>query len=329
MNMRIFGGVLFATALTFFARTGEAANVSVVSRFDPNQGQLPESITRDFSGNIILSMAGAHTISKIIPDGMHSAVPIATLPVAAGAFSVGVKVSEKRDIFACSAAFNPALDASHVWRISPTGDVTEFAHLNANGFPNDLAFDEDDNLFVTDSQLGLLYKIDAHGHFAVWLSDPRLLGNPQHPLLGSPFGANGIAFDRTQRHLYISNTDFGVIYRTRINDDGSPGPLEVFASDPRLAGADGIAFNERGQLYVAVDAQNQIVQIDRCGALTVVAEGAPLDSPSSFAFASEGEDATTLFISSFAISEATGVRPGTPQPSLDSIHVAIGGLPLL
>jgi sugar lactone lactonase YvrE len=333
MRSKIVGSALFSAAtaaLSLFPRTSEAATVTLVAAFDPNQGQLPESITRDFDGNVILSMAGAHTIAKIIPDGQHAPVNIATLPVASGAFSLGVKVSEDGDIFACSAAFSASLDAAHVWRISPSGAVSEFAHLDAAGFPNDLVFDEDGNVYVTDSALGQIYKIDPAGTPAVWLRDSRLLGNAQHPPLGvAPFGANGIAFDRHQRVLYVDDTDFGAVYRVRVREDGSPGSRELFVSDPSLVGADGIAFDERGGLYVASNLQGHIVRIDRHGGLAVVAQGAPLDFPSSFAFGPEREcGGTTLFISSFAIGEAIGIAPGAPHPSLDSIQVPFGGLPL-
>jgi sugar lactone lactonase YvrE len=328
MRSKVYGGFLLISALSLIARRSEAAPIAVLAQFDPSQGQLPESITRDHQGNVLLSMAVAHTIFKIVPDGQHAAVPVATLPVAAGAFSVGIKVGRDGDIVACSAAFDPALDASHVWRISSSGAVSDLAHLNANGFPNDLVFDDDGDLFVTDSALGLIYKIDDDGSFRVWLSDPRLVGNPQHPLVGSPFGANGIVFDESERRLYVDNLDFGEIFRVRVDEDGSPGPLELFVSDPQLAGADGLAFDEKGHLYVAVNAQNHIAKINRDGAVSIVAQGAPLDSPSSLVFGPEREDATTLFISSFAIAQAIGVAPGVPMPSLDSIQVPFGGLRL-
>jgi sugar lactone lactonase YvrE len=315
-------------ALSLFAVRSDAADITLVASFDPTQGELPESITRDDEGNIILSFATAHTIATLIPDGAHTPVPLAVLPVPAGAFSVGVKVGPDGDVFALTAAFNPALDASALWRISRDGVVSEVAHLNANGFPDDLVLDDDGNFFVTDPALGLIYKIDQEGSTSVLLSDPRLLGNPAHPLIGAPFGVNGIAFDRGERHLYFDNTDFGEVFRVRIGDDGEPGPLELFASDPQLDGADGIAFDEAGHLYVAVDSQNQIAKVDRDGSVTVVAAGAPLDSPSSLVFGHERPDGTRLFISSFAIAEAIGLRPGTPQPSLDSIRTPIGGLPL-
>lgn len=301
----------------------------LIAQFDPAQGQMPESIARDHDGTVILSMAGAHTISRIVPDGRHTAEPIATLPVAAGAFSVGVKVRRNRDIFACSAAFNPQLDASHVWKLSPSGEVTDIAHLDAAGFPNDIAFDDKGNLYVTDSTLGQIYKIDKDRHITQWLRDPCLLGNSEHPLLGSAFGANGIVFDRDRRFLYVDNTDFGAVYRIPMHADGSPGPIELFVSDGRLAGADGIAFDTRGNLYVAVNAQNQIARIDGDRVVTLVAQGGPLDCPSSVAFATDGDEATKLFISSFAIAEAIGVTPGVPRPSLSSIQVPCGGLPPL
>src|SRR5262249_32559053 len=160
----------------------------------------------------------------LVPDGAHTPVPIAQLPVPNGAFSLGVKVGDDGHVYACSGAFDPTLDAAHVFRVSKSGAVTDLAHFAANAFPNDLAFDDEDNLYVTAPALGVIYKFDAERNVSTWLSDPRLLGSAAAPAFpGLPFGVDGIAFDKEQRHLYVDNLDFGEIFRIKIRDDGQPG----------------------------------------------------------------------------------------------------------
>jgi sugar lactone lactonase YvrE len=327
MIRHVSAGLLLASAVSLVALRSDAGSVSLIASFNPAQSQLPESITIDEEGTVFLSMSVAATVYKIIPDGHHSAVPFAPLPVAAGGVAVGLKLGPDDHLYAVSAAFDPALDASHVWRISPSGAVSEYAHLDPNGFPNDLAFDDDGDLFVTDSKLGLVYKIDPARQVSVWLSDPRLVGDvtTANPT-GVPYGADGIAFDKYGRHLYVDNFDFGEVFRVAIDDQDAPGPLELVASDPRIVGADGMAFDEEGDLYLAVNKQNQIAVLHPDGAISVVASGAPLDNPSSLVFGPAGCASNTLFISSFAIGEA--LTGGTPRPSLDATFVPFPGLPL-
>lgn len=331
MTRKLYAGVLLSSALSLVALRSDAVSATLIVALDPTQGQLPESITIDDDGTVLFSMSTARAVWKVIPDGLHAPVLITPLPVAAGAFTSGIKVGPDGHIYVCSAGFSPTLAASHVWRVSQNGTFEDFVDLDNNGFPNDLVFDFAGNLFVTDSTLGLIYKIDHEGHSSIWLEDPRLIGNVAHPLLVvAAFGADGLAFDADQRTLYVDNFDFGEIFRVHVGDDGTPGPLELFVSDPRLAGSDGLAFDLIGNLYAAVNAQNQVAVIAPNGFISIVTAGAPLDNPSSLVFGPLFSKASnTLYIGNFAISQAIGISPGTPMPSLTSIRVPIPGLPLL
>jgi sugar lactone lactonase YvrE len=300
--------------------------VTPIIDFDPTIGQLPESIAADAGGNLYVSMG--NSVFKV--DQQRSLSLLATLPINSAAFASGVKFGPDGFLYVGSAAFDPTLDASGVWKVSPqTGSVANVAVLDPTGFPNDIAFDRDGNVYVTDSFLAVVWKIDEGGAVTEWLSDPALEGNPSAPaLVLSAFGADGIAFDRNERNLYISNLDFGTILKVRLRRDGSAGPVETFASDPLLVGADGIAFDVKGTLFVAVNARDRIATVDRRGEVDVLVEGAPLDGPSSLAFGVRPSERHTLFFTNFAISRATGVTPGAPHPGIASLDVERPGLRL-
>lgn len=128
--------------------------------------------------------------------------------------------------------------------------------------PNDLAFDEAGNLYVTDSFQGLIYKIPAGGGAPqVWFQDPRLLGSPAFP-----FGVNGIRIDKNNKKLYVSVTvqnDFsGAIYRLPLISNPTASDLETFhiypASPFGPPAPDGVAFGKSGLLYVALAGSSQI-----------------------------------------------------------------------
>jgi sugar lactone lactonase YvrE len=303
----------------------EAAQPSTVVAFNPAAFELPESITSDEDGNIYLSMA--NQVKVVTPAGQVSV--FATLPIPAGAFVTGLKMGPDGYLYAGSGGFAPDPSAAFVWRISPSGVVSQFAALDSFGFPNDLAFDDDGNLYVTDPFLGCIWKLDEVGDSSIWLSDALLDGNSESPaLLIHEFGVDGIAFDRNQKSLYVGNLDYGRIIKIKM-DHGYPEDVQVFADDPEvLAGADGIAFDTKGTLFVAVNGQDRIAAVDKHGVVSVVAQGGLLDAPSSMVFGTTHDDKKTLYISSFAINRALGTQAGTPNPALLQMDVQHRGLSL-
>lgn len=322
---------IFASVFAFSLLPATAAlaspPVTVLQSFNPAYGQLPESITADDAGNYYFSMGG--TLQKYTAD--HQLVQVATIPVPVqqGAATLGVKVGPEGYIYVAVASFNPALSVSAVWRVSPDGqDVSQFVALPQESIPNDLVFDPQGNLYLTDSAKGQIWKIDPAGSAQVWFADPLLQGDPSNPVAGSPLGANGIAFDRFRRHLYVANTDYGRVVRIRLHHGRAKG-IEVVAASNLLVGVDGIAFDVLGNLYAAVNAADRIAMVSPFGTVSVLVEGAPLDAPSSLAFGTRCADRHTLYLTNFAIMRANGIKPGTPQPSLASLPVLVPGLDLV
>jgi sugar lactone lactonase YvrE len=320
-----FGLVMFAAASLVATARVEAMTLEQVIALDPALGQLPESIAADGGGNLYISMGSQ--VARV--DASRNLTTLATLPVPMGAFATGVKLAPNGRLFVAAGAFDPALDASYVFSVSRSnGNVSVVADLDPDGFPNDLAFDDRGATFLTDSALGAIWKITPNGAASIWLSDPLLQGNPETSVFGLPFGANGITFDRNKRKLYVSNTDLGAILEIEVRRSGAPGDVEVLAADPRLVGADGIALDRSGTLYVAVNSQDQLATVNRHGEVRVIAQGGLLDGPSSFAFGVAPCDRHTLYLTNFAISRATGAQPGVPHPAILSLRVSTPGLAL-
>ena len=202
--------------------------------------------------------------------------------------------------------------------------VELFASLDISGIPNDLAFDAGGNLYVSDSARGQVWKIDREGDVSTWKTDPLLLGlNPPGPPLGVSVGANGIAFDAGEQNLYVANTDYGRIVRIPVNGDGLAGEAEVFVEDKNaLRGADGITFDSKKNLYVAVSIQDRLVLISPTGKLITLAEGTLLQNPASLQFG-VGEEKNNLYVTSSAFLRFVGATFGTPRPALLKMSVEV------
>src|SRR2546428_534846 len=148
------------------------------------------------------------------------------------------------------------------------------------------------------------------GQRALWTRDPRLATGGFPPL-----GASGLAFDPSGAYLYVANPGDSAILRIGMRPNGSPGDVEVFArgatdADPELLhGADGLAFDVTGQLWVAADQANEIQVLSPARALVARyagADGDALDFPAGLAFFGR-----RLYVTSFAFT-----APGTGKVSV-------------
>ncbi|MFQ5583801.1 MAG: SMP-30/gluconolactonase/LRE family protein, partial [Calditrichia bacterium] len=129
---------------------------------------------------------------------------------------------------------------------------------------NDLAFDNEGYLYVTDSFQATIWRVPPDGGAPeIWFHDPGIDGF---------FGPNGIRFDKKGEYLYFSvtavNTGQGIVYRLPPIDNPALSDLEVFHTySPEwpeflAPGPDGIAFGKSGRLYVALAGTSQISVLD-------------------------------------------------------------------
>ena len=314
--------ILAATAsgLALAPPASAHAGSRVVRIVSLTASQLPGSITLDRHGHIYLSLNPLRETLKIAPGGTQST--FATIP--AGTASLGVRLDAHGNAYL-------AVVGSGIWRV-PAGGGTPALFAAIPGFPNGLAFDGRGNLYVSESVLGVIYRVSRNGSVAAWSSSPLLTGTTGpgpcglvHPS-GLPLGANGIAFNSRGSDLFVANTTFGTIVRIPVQRDGQAGTASVYAGpDCRLWGADGIAMDRRNNVYVAANAGRDIVRVGPGGRLRVLASfaaGDPLFSPSDIAFGTVRGERTEIFISDFARFTA-GVGAGVVK-----MNVGVPGLPL-
>lgn len=150
------------------------------------------------------------------------------------------------------------------------GDGVEFL------FPNDAVFGPDGALYMSDSGIyrpnimkvppeqrrnmptdGRVFRIDTKKRTASLLA--RGL-----------YFANGIAFAPDGRHLYVSTTNEGNLYRFPFKD-GRLAERQLVANlldpvkEPRFRGCDGMKFGKDGNLYVAMVWQGDVTVVTEEG----------------------------------------------------------------
>lgn len=304
--------------------------VGVIQNFGPNLKNdcpNPEGIAIDPTGNLYAASFAFQSVANIcVIDGDGNLVR--KIPVSAGPAGVAALLGElfepSQGLYVVDVgSLNRPAPNGRLLRIDPaTGEAT----VLADGYtaPNAIAQNRHRDLFVSDSFQGRIYKVPPDGSSnQVWIDDPLLRTNGF-----PPFGANGVAFDRDQRFLYVANTGDSRVLRIPVQDDGSAGPIEIFADGAAinarqgttgaLHGADGIMFDVQGNLYVCANQENEIQVLSPDAALIARHKGSgatALDFPASLVFKGRSLFITNLSLFDQGVNSKLSVL-GVPHPGL-------------
>ena len=273
--------------------------VEMIVQYDPAQNELPEGIALDSVGNVYVSLASLGELRQITPNGTQSVVT--TWDPEEGFGLLGLAVDEADHVYAAMSSSNPEING--VYQITPAGESTRLAGSEEIVVPNAITFGPKGDRFVTDTILGAVWHIPQDGAATLWVQDALLEGTGDFGF-GVPIGANGIAY--YEAALYVANTEQGLIVRIPVNDDGSAGTPETLIADAELlVGADGVAFDEAGDLYVVSVSGDLLLKIEMADdppTVTVLAEAADgLDGPASLAFGTHPETRQVIYMSNFAL----------------------------
>lgn len=220
---------------------------------------------------------------------------------------LGIAIDKQENLFVCD------WDAHGVYKVTPNRDVSLFADSDGTRklqFPNFCVFDDDGNLYVTDTGTsrkmqnihvpdGAIFRISRNGDcklFAEGLYQP-----------------NGLAMRRGESALYVIQTVVDDVLRLVIKPDGNPGKVSVYAryldSVP-----DGMAFTESGDLLVVTGLHEIIYRISPNGRTDIFLEDAnaeKLVAPANPAFG--GPKLDELYITNLmgnSVSRIKGVPRG-------------------
>ena len=177
-------------------------------------------------------------------------------------------------------------------------------------WPNDLVYGPDGFIYLTDSGITvneLIMENDAL-NMEAWLGPMNgcLYRINPHTLTSECLDQgfrfiNGIAFGPDEK-LYVSETVTGNIYRYNYDRGVVVGSRELFVSalgeggGKLLSGPDGMAFDCKGNLYVAVLGQSRVAVVSPSGKIerSIVTQG---QCPTNVAFGPKGRQA--IYVTEF------------------------------
>lgn len=277
----------------------------MIESYNAALGQLPEGVAVSPHGDIFVGLAGTGQIRQL-DRKTYAGEVLTSLPIGGG-FLLGLAF-EGDDLYAVVASFDAA--TCGVWAVEEDGSASRVVAFGANEFPNDLTFDADGNLFITESISGSVYGVEAGSTSrSLFVQDALLVGDINQSPVPFPIGANGITYDDDTQSVLVVNSQVPALIE--IDDlDGEAGALSVIAAGEHLRGGDGLSLDENGDVILVSNHNSTVSRIDRDnGNATVLADADDgLVFPSTAAFGQHGTDKRSLFIANFGF----GAGPSAP-----------------
>lgn len=247
---------------------------------------LPTGIAFGANGNLFISDG----------DRIYTVKPDVSTPPIATTFAVGVPGTNGLafDRYGNLWTGDGATGQGRVWRVSPGGAVVEVFRVQPMA-----------NEVNLNSGVGGVGR-DARTLPAGTITVTPTTRNAANMLGSQPFVANGVAFDN-KGDMYVADTARGAIWRVEFNRQGNLRSAtgcdttftantlcldNILVAHPFLEGADGIALDRDGNIWVDAGERNAVVFVTRKGrvvevfrnspdAATKLRNGGPLEFPSS------------------------------------------------
>lgn len=259
-----------------------------------------EGLTGDRAGNLYTAgrSAGAGVACPVWRIALASVTPVVVgwvpPPSASGQCSPsGIAFGPNGNLFLS--------EGDRVYAVAPDAAHPALATVYASGVPgtNGLAFDRHGNLWTGDGTTGLgrVWKIEPSGTVTEVLrvqpmANPLAVGREARTLppgTAQPLVANGVAFDH-EGDLLVADTARGAIWKAEFDRHGqlrsatgcdttfSANTLclgNILAAHPLLEGADGIALDRAGNIWVDANERNAVVVVTREGRVVEVFRNPP------------------------------------------------------
>ena len=212
----------------------------------------PEGVVYDQQAKVYyVSSARLGNIGKVSPQGVYSVLHAdSTLKS-----TYGLKIHpDGKRLFACvgdanySKYTNPATRQKMGRLISvdlQTGkklaDIDLSMLVPGKHFVNDIAFDAQQNAYITDSFAGAIYKVDASGKATVFSKDVLFKTEG--------IGVNGIVV-HPDGYLIVDNSAKGQLFKVDLKN---PSKVTKVVIDQYFMGADGLLLNDKNNLTMVVN----------------------------------------------------------------------------
>ena len=304
---------------------------SVLVDLDPastDRTVIIESITANRNGQLFVADRVSGNVMRIDPNNPQPVVVgrIASRQVNGqntAPSPSGMLFNAKGDLLIGSSAFGEVLRI-RASELDPARPGTAQTFVTGAPGANGIELDREGRLYISGGASGNLFRVGPDGgaaervatveRFTRTLPDGRTLQS---------FVANGLAIYMAGV-VHIADTARGAIWRMAVGANGQVQAPVQWVQNPALVGADGLAFDARGQLWVAVNELNSLVRISPQGEVTEVARNGaagPLEFPAALVFVGN-----TGYVANFDTPRRVNLDEGSTNTARSGIGASIARL---
>lgn len=246
----------------------------------PGANFYPESLHAGADGTLYVGSIGTGQVVKFAPGSTTAAVAVAASSTISSI--AGVLVDDTNKLLYACVTDNMGAAGLRSYNLA---DGSAKSMCTGTGLMscNDMGFDGQGNLYMTDPKAGAIFKLATGGTaLTLWIKDTTLA-----PTSAQGFGADGIAWDGAT-NLYVNNNERGTLLRIPILGNGNAGAIAAITVTPSLYSPDGMRMLTPTS-YVTVENNafdatkpGRLVRIDINGtAATKTVLSSRLDQPTS------------------------------------------------
>ena len=288
-------GAVLVFALAGCASVAPSApTVSILVDLDPASTErtvIVESITADRNGLLYVADRVSGNVMRIDPKKPQ---PVVVGRIAARQVNgrntapnpSGMAFNAQGDLLIAANAFGEIVRLRAA-ELDPARPGTAQTFITGVPGANGIEFDRQGRLYISGGASGTVFRAGPDGGAAETVTSierfTRTLpdGKTQQSIV-----ANGLSFDQAGV-LHVADTARGAVWRVVIDAQGRAQRPTLWVQNTALEGADGMAFDARGQLWVTANETNALVRVSPAGEMaTVVRNGAdgPLEFPAAMVF---------------------------------------------
>ncbi len=186
-------------------------------------------------GVLLFSDVSANTIYQVGTDGEITEFRKPTR------YTNGLAVDPQGRLIAAESASRRVTRTESDGSVVPIAERFEGARLNQ---PNDVTVRSDGTIYFTDPAFGVETELDFRGVFRI-APDGGLTAEYRGETSEAP---NGVALSPDESLLYVTDYNAGVVRVFEVAKDGSLSKARTFVE---VAGPDGMAVDESGNLFIA------------------------------------------------------------------------------
>ena len=322
-------GAVLVFALAGCASVAPSApTVSILVDLDPASTErtvIVESITADRNGMLYVADRVSGNVMRIDPKQPR---PVVVGRIAARQVNgrntapnpSGLAFNAQGDLLIAANAFGEIVRLRAA-ELDPARPGVAQTFITGVPGANGIEFDRQGRLYISGGASGTVFRAGPDGGAAQAVATverfTRTLpdGRTQQSIV-----ANGLAIDKAGA-VYVADTARGAVWRVAFDSEGRAQRPALWVQNAALEGADGLAFDARGHLWVAANELNALMRISPSGELTEAARNGPagpLEFPAALVFVGD-----TGYVANFDTPRRVNLDAGSVTTAREGIGASI------